>query len=441
MYGYSGGDGEPKTRTISLLSADWDTGIGAPGSGPGLGMTIPCHLTFDIGESSSQLGVKLTFSSTPPDRITAPDLSQVQAIEKNLEERARTAPGTTISYDLQVPVNPNVPFGDLDGLVLTVTCAVTNGSTGGPGASSVTGAPTVSTAKTLPFPLSRRSTGWIPDWPDPNDAGLWHPAIGPLLLSVICDQRPLPPRVILPEEVPDAFPPVYDQGDLDTCTANAAASLIRYFEKRAFQRSINPSRLFLYKVARNLALKPILEQGVNPRSVMQALVMVGAPPEAYWPYEAARVNDEPSAFCYALAGDYRSTKYFRYDMGQSEADVLKYVKRGLCHLLPVMFGFYLYPSYQRADRSGEIPFPAPGEPRIAGHCVVAVGYDDDKAITSSDGSVTIGAFRILNSWGVEWGDNGYGWLPYAYLLQGFTADWWSLISEEFINTGRFQRYV
>ena len=63
--------------------------------------------------------------------------------------------------------------------------------------------------------------------------------------------------------------------------------------------------------------------------------------------------------------------------------------------------------------------------------MLAVGYDNTMKI----GECT-GAFLILNSWGVQWGEGGYGWLPYGYLLKGLAEDWWVLV-KEWIDAGQF----
>jgi len=44
---------------------------------------------------------------------------------------------------------------------------------------------------------------------------------------------------------------------------------------------------------------------------------------------------------------------------------------------------------------------------------------------------------IRNSWGTGWGAAGYGWLPYAYVLNGLAVDWWALIKQSWVDTGNF----
>jgi C1A family cysteine protease len=92
-----------------------------------------------------------------------------------------------------------------------------------------------------------------------------------------------------------------------------------------------------------------------------------------------------------------------------------------------------------AKTTGLVPYPDPPQPNLANHAVIAIGYDDDIEIGGGiDGAAkTRGALRIKNSWSDQWGDKGYGWLPYEYVLQGHTRDFWTLVRSEWIDTGAF----
>ncbi|MBI5206396.1 MAG: hypothetical protein HY934_01245 [Candidatus Firestonebacteria bacterium] len=95
---------------------------------------------------------------------------------------------------------------------------------------------------------------------------------------------------------------------------------------------------------------------------------------------------------------------------------------------------------EQADKNGKIPFPGKGEKIEGGHAIVAVGYDDKMKIKNMDskGIETTGALLIRNSWGTGWGDAGYGWLPYEYVLKGLAQDFWSVIKKEWVDTGEFK---
>jgi len=105
-----------------------------------------------------------------------------------------------------------------------------------------------------------------------------------------------------------------------------------------------------------------------------------------------------------------------------------------------MFGFTVYSSLSQAETTGKIPYPTRGETVLGGHAVVAVGFDDNTRIknTNLKGVETTGALLIRNSWGTGWGSSGYGWLPYEYVLKGLAIDWWSLLKNEWVDTGEFR---
>jgi C1A family cysteine protease len=227
--------------------------------------------------------------------------------------------------------------------------------------------------------------------------------------------------------------PIVDQGQLGSCTANAGAGLIEYFEKKAFNKFTNVSRLFLYKATRDL-MNSKGDSGADLRSTMKAIAMFGTPPESYWPYVISKFDTEPSAFLYAMSQNYKAMTYFKLDpTGTALPQVLTNVKTNLAAGLPSMFGFTVYSSFPMTTTTGDIPYPSSKESVLGGHAIVAVGYSDTHTIGGN-----VGALLIRNSWGTSWGMQGYGWLPYKYVTSGIASDFWTLVQSNFIDTDLFK---
>ncbi|BCU10376.1 C1 family peptidase [Microcystis aeruginosa] len=292
--------------------------------------------------------------------------------------------------------------------------------------------------------------GWLPDYPDIRDVtfqservpsklqALGQPSVKQMLAKVGATTSA---PAALPASV-DLRPwcsPMEDQQTIGSCTAHAGVGLVEYFERRAFGKHIDASRLFLYKVTRNL-LKWTGDTGAFLRSTMYALTLFGVPPEEYYPYNIADFDKEPSAFCYAFGQSYQAISYYRLDPpGTARDALLARIKTELSKGLPSMFGFTVYSSISQGNTTGKIPYPTRGERVEGGHAIDAVGYDDNLKIknTNPGGIETTGALLIRNSWGTGWGSAGYGWLPYKYVLDGLATDWWSLIKSEWVDTGQF----
>ncbi len=270
--------------------------------------------------------------------------------------------------------------------------------------------------------------GWIPDYPDIRDYTPEHEKVAPILKKLKRTSKDLPVSVDLRKWCP----PVENQGTLGSCTANAGVALVEYYQIRAFGKHIDASRLFLYKTTRNL-LHWQGDTGATIRATMGAMVLFGISPEEYWDYVVEKFDEEPPAFCYSFAKEYQSISYFRLDpQGISGIKLLDETKKHLAEGIPSMFGFSVYDSIDESEEDGKIPFPSPRDRVIGGHAVVAVGYDEDMEIKNSKG-----ALLIRNSWGSEWGIEGYGYLPYDYILRGLARDFWSVLKHEWIDTGKF----
>ena len=280
--------------------------------------------------------------------------------------------------------------------------------------------------------------GWVRDLPDVRDYSPQHETIKPLLkqLNVLT----APAGLVAKVDLRAWCSPIENQENIGSCTAHAGVGMIEFYERKAFGTHLDASRLFLYKVTRNL-LGWTGDTGAYLRSTMGAMALFGVPPERYWLYKTANYEVEPTAFLYALAQSFQAVNYYRLDpVGTTPANLLAQIKTNLAANLPSMFGFTVYDSISQANGlgKGKIPFPCPNDKVAGGHAIMAVGYDDSLVIKNANcGTSTTGALLIRNSWGTGWGDGGYGWLPYDYVLRGLAVDWWSLISQEYVNTKNF----
>jgi C1A family cysteine protease len=280
--------------------------------------------------------------------------------------------------------------------------------------------------------------GWKQDYPDFRDYTLVSDIVKPIVNKtgiLKTDKSTLAKSADLRKWCS----PIEDQEQLGSCTANAGIGMLEYYERKAFGKHIDASRLFLYKVTRTF-MHEKGDSGAELRSTMGALALFGAPPEEYWPYDIKVFDHEPPTFCYAFAQNYQTLKYVRLDPAEAQyKDILTQVKTNISAGLPAMFGFTVYNSITQADKDGKIPYPVKGEQIEGGHAIMAVGYDDSMLIkNNAGGTKTTGAFLIRNSWGTTWGDGGYGWLPYEYVLKGLAQDWWTLIDSKYIDTGAFK---
>jgi C1A family cysteine protease len=185
---------------------------------------------------------------------------------------------------------------------------------------------------------------------------------------------------------------------------------------------------------------------------MGTLKLVGVPSEKYWPYLKGgtlakptstdpRLDAEPPSLCYALAHNYKSVSYYRLDSarGRKGADLLRLAKAHLAAKIPFVFGFPLFQSMKQGMKTGKIPFPGRGEKLLGNHAVLAVGYDDRLRVRNQKSkTATVGALLIQNSWSKDWGEKGFGWIPYEFVRRGHARDFWALIRSEWVDTEEFQ---
>ena len=249
---------------------------------------------------------------------------------------------------------------------------------------------------------SQRKYGWVPDIPDHRDRKYSAPAL----------LAKLPPKV----DLHTLCPPVYNQGDLGSCTANALAAGVDFERRKQNLPFLSPSRLFIYYNERVIEDSVSSDNGATLRDGMKTIAAQGVCAEPLWPYDPAKFADQPNAACYTVARQHRCLSY------QSVAQDLPQMKGCLASGYPILFGFTVYESFESASvaKTGKVPMPGSDEAVLGGHAVLAVGYSDASQ-----------RFLVRNSWGPAWGINGYFTIPYTYLTNPDLADdFWTIRLEQ-----------
>jgi len=249
--------------------------------------------------------------------------------------------------------------------------------------------------------VSAYKLNWLPSPHDPRD----------FKFSATLTKReaalPPPPKA----DVSASIPEVFDQGQVGSCTGNAGA-LLGLFRSRAQGREIMPSRLMLYYGARELEGETEFDNGAYIRDIFKAWAKRGVAPESVWPYDESKVTMQPTADAYVIGAKTLATSYHALD--NTNLDELK-----TCLALgsPFELGFTVYKQFMYGSWKDTMPIPKSGEEILGGHAVTAVGYDDVRQ-----------AFRIKNSWGNNWKDGGYFWMPYSFITNPtYCDDFWVLL--------------
>jgi C1A family cysteine protease len=271
------------------------------------------------------------------------------------------------------------------------------------------------------------------------------------------------------------FPVAFNQLSLGSCTANAGCTADAVALKNP---GLILSRLFQYYNERELEKTINQDNGAQMRTICKALYKYGCCLEKTWPYEIGKYAVKPSAAAYAEALNYRCKFYHSLvtlnDIKTCLAGgVDRFVNTGEngCKLqdiaaafdisindlrkknpqignitdlkpnsnilipasankgAPVLIGIEVYESFESdfVTQTGAVPMPEKGEEYYGGHAVLVVGFcDADVADKTKLFPGSKGYLIVRNSWGPDWGDHGYFYLPYEYITTGRAWDFWTL---------------
>jgi len=254
--------------------------------------------------------------------------------------------------------------------------------------------------------------GWKPDLPDHRDLKYAAPSFGATPLPALVDLR-------------KSCPPVYNQGRIGSCTANAIAANIEFDVLKQKYKDFMPSRLFIYYNERVMERTIMTDSGAMIRDGIKSVASQGVCTESEWPYSdtpadpqtdlwpaSARPAMRPPLSCYTKALSHKVSKYLSVSQNLSQ------LKGCLAEGYPFVFGFSVYDSFESATvaRTGIVNMPSTSESLLGGHAVLCVGYDDSTS-----------RFTVRNSWGTNWGLSGYFTIPYEYLTsRDLASDFWTI---------------
>jgi C1A family cysteine protease len=217
--------------------------------------------------------------------------------------------------------------------------------------------------------------------------------------------EPLPPVI----DLRDKFPKPFNQDTLGSCTANALCGIVSY----DLSSSFIGSRLFVYYNERMMENTIYEDAGAFLSDGINTLLEYGVCPETMWEYDINKYTIKPPDECYETAKNHKaiSVSHILNDVST--------MKRSLANGFPFVVGIQIYDGFEsiQVALTGVVPQPNPAfESCLGGHAVVCCGYDDNKQM-----------WIMRNSWGEQWGDKGYFYLPYLYLLDsGLSTDMWCI---------------
>lgn len=208
------------------------------------------------------------------------------------------------------------------------------------------------------------------------------------------------------------FQPVYNQGMTNACVGfSTVAGLGEYMaHKRGWNMRFSPR--YLWNLGRKAEGSVNQNVGMYLEDAIKIMDNLGMIPEQAYPFTTTNADDP--AFNNVLTQlpsnqMIEDAKKYRISQGWERIPSVHAMKKALAEGKPVVFAMMIFSNIQDGA-NGMVPMPGPNDQPLGGHAILAVGYDNARRV-----------FIFRNSWGAEWGDKGYGYLPYDYFRANVKA--------------------
>lgn len=202
--------------------------------------------------------------------------------------------------------------------------------------------------------------------------------------------------------------PVEDQGALGSCVGNAICNAFELLAKQLFPDKFQElSKLYVYYHSRFFDESIDSDTGSYLRDGLKAAKNYGICTEALWPYDTTKFDSQPSPKCYLDGFKRYITQYEILYTTEEMVEALNAKK-------PVVVAMEVFDSFNQVTKDNPmVPIPNGYGYSIGLHAVAIVGYSIPKK-----------QFLLKNSWGTNWGDKGYAWIPFTY-IDNFASERWT----------------
>ena len=200
---------------------------------------------------------------------------------------------------------------------------------------------------------------------------------------------------------------VEDQGYLGSCVGSALTNAYEIMVNVLYpDRYVELSDLYVYYNSRLYDNTVSTDTGAYLRDGLKSMTQFGCCSEELWPYDINKFDDQPTPECY-IDGAQRLVT--RYESLYTLRDMLEVLNNDQ----PVVIGMLVYSDFMTVGAiSPVVPMPSSGDFAAGGHAIVLVGYNLDRQ-----------QFLAKNSFGTDWGADGYCWIPFEYVRTQVFEKW------------------